>query len=400
MSKHQVMSRTPWQAILTWATAIYLNTGILAIALAQHAAPALTDDDILEQNSESLVLLTTSGVLRATDGACGRGGEDAPETPGVGFFISSRGHILTAGHVVRRDEEWRCDEAGRPDGRKVQVSGYDKSNEKAQEITKETRNVRTSPYTDVALVKVKGSNRDPIDVVNTCEPRGEVVALVWRNPDSGPQPVSGRILPEVDQYTGGLVKFDVAAGQIQRGDSGSPIFNRSGQLVGILQGMGENARVGFFVPIADVADLLIAEWARSRQQTEIDITPCWDFITAVSLRFSGEGAGGDQDALLERAHEIASDIAEKLRKDGFRVPDPRQDENWGRDYEVRYFQTDDREKAERVAEATKTILEDLRSGGALKLSGQETNVRVIPKVEWYPPPPEDVELWLELELPE
>jgi hypothetical protein len=118
------------------------------------------------------------------------------------------------------------------------------------------------------------------------------------------------------------------------------------------------------------------------------------------LRFSGEGAGGDQDALLERAHEIASDIAEKLRKDGFRVPDPRQDENWGRDYEVRYFQTDDREKAERVAEATKTILEDLRSGGALKLSGQETNVRVIPKVEWYPPPPEDVELWLELELPE
>jgi Trypsin-like peptidase domain len=382
MSEHRVRFRTTWLVVLTWATAIYLYTGNIS---GRTIAQDLTDDDVLHQNVASLVLLNTFGVLRAT-GDCRQNGNDAPGTPGVGFYVSSEGHILTAGHVVRRDQEWRCDAAGRPDGRRVKVEGYDQQNDRAEEISAATRNVRVSPFADVALVKVrKGSGRDPVDSANTCGPTGEVVAVVWRDGGSGPTRISGSIQGNAEEYTGGLVKFDVSVGKVEAGDSGSPIFNRRGQLVGILQGMDEqDDRVGFFVPIADAANLLF---------NVFDVDSCSEIIPTISVRFS------NKDML-----DVAVKIAEALRATtapgtglGYRVPDPQLFETWGKEYEVRYFDPKHREAAEHVAAVTNDLLTDLRS--TRELTGPELEVRVVDKSDYPQPPRQELELWLELLLP-
>jgi S1-C subfamily serine protease len=181
-----------------------------------------------------------------------------PQRSGTGFFISDTGYIVTALHVVGRRELFEQDLYDRVVGRKVKVEKLS-PDLGLHTVTDNTRNVTLSPYADVALIKVRekpgGGTYDPTDAFNTCRPSGNIVALVWRN--ERPEAVRGEIKQVDETNTGGLVRFGPVAAHIEKGDSGGPVFDSEGRLIGVLSGRDlDSTDDAYFVPIAAGASLL------------------------------------------------------------------------------------------------------------------------------------------------
>jgi Trypsin-like peptidase domain len=224
---------------------------LLATDAIMSSAHPLTPDQILDRNELSLVRISISGTQ-------GDGTTPLPQRNGIGFFISDTGHIVTALHVVGQDELFEQDAYSRIVGRTVKVEEI-LPNIGKHIVTENTRNVVLSPYADVALIKVspktRGGTYDAIDEFNTCRPSGEIVALVWRG--ERPEYVGGSVKQAEESNTGGLVRFSPVAGQIEDGDSGGPVFDTDGRLIGVLSGLDlDSGGDAYFVPIAAGESLL------------------------------------------------------------------------------------------------------------------------------------------------
>jgi serine protease Do len=177
------------------------------------------------------------------------GAPNAPNAPNVapdqqmvgegsGFFISADGYIVTNDHVVDH-------------AKSVQVTADDGSVYKA-------RVIGTDPKTDLAVIKVDGSNTFPHVMFAAQAPRvGDWVVAIG-NPFGLGNTVTAGIVSALgrdinDSPYDSYMQIDAP---INRGNSGGPTFNFNGEVVGInsmiFSPSGGSVGIGFDIP-ADTA---------------------------------------------------------------------------------------------------------------------------------------------------
>jgi S1-C subfamily serine protease len=169
------------------------------------------DGGILAQLSNDLA----SAVERAGTGTVTVNARQ--RMPASGIIWSDDGYIVTANHVVERDDEITVD---LPDGRKV-----------------DAKLVGREPGSDIALLKADVTGVEPIPRATTETKIGHLVLAVARPGPSGPMAsfgavsvVGGAWRTHQGASIEGYVRADVA---MLPGFSGGPLIDAEGRLIGL-----------------------------------------------------------------------------------------------------------------------------------------------------------------------
>ena len=183
------------------------------------------------------------------------GGDEGGQGVGSGFVLDGEGEIATNAHVVTEGEGEDIDEA-----REVYVAFAD-GNEVPAEI------VGFDPNSDVALLKIDpdGLTLRPLPLGTTRDLEvGAPVAAIG-SPFGEPQSLSVGVVSAVDRAIQSLTGFQISGAiqtdaAINRGNSGGPLVNAKGEVLGInsqirtSSGGGEG--VGYAVPVDTVRRVL------------------------------------------------------------------------------------------------------------------------------------------------
>jgi S1-C subfamily serine protease len=208
-------------------TADDINENIVN-AMASATPPAAYSAQVYQLIMPSLVFITTHGNNPDEEGDVG---------VGSGVVINDQGDILTALHVVA-------------DATEIQITFADGSQSSAELSAAE-------PEMDIA-------------VLHPSQPPGLIVPAVLGSPSrmrigdetfavGNPLGLAGsmsagvisgfdRVLPVDDdgQQLEGLIQFDAA---VNPGNSGGPLLNRDGQVIGIVTALADPTEQGFFTGI-------------------------------------------------------------------------------------------------------------------------------------------------------
>src|SRR5262245_51718184 len=168
---------------------------------------------------------------------------------GSGFVYDNRGHILTNNHVVDGAE-------------KIEVAFYDG-------VTAAAKVVGTDKQSDVAVIKVENTGYPPLPKGDSAKLKvGELVMAVG-SPFQLSQSVTTGIISALERNSVGINEYESfiqTDAPINRGNSGGPLVNMDGQVIGvnsaIVSGSSGNDGIGFAIPIkmaTSVADMLIKE---------------------------------------------------------------------------------------------------------------------------------------------
>lgn len=164
------------------------------------------------------------------------------EAAGSGFVISADGYIVTNNHVVQ-------------DADKVSVT-FNDGTEKPATI------VGTDPRTDLALLKVDdGNSLTYVDFATDPVRVGDWVVAIGNPFGLGDTVTAGIVSARGRDITpnsyGDYIQIDAA---INRGNSGGPAFNLSGQVVGVNTAIfspnGGNVGIAFAIPAATVEQVI------------------------------------------------------------------------------------------------------------------------------------------------
>ena len=172
--------------------------------------------------------------------------EGHPVAQGSGFLISKDGHVVTNYHVI---EHGSSAVIKLPDGAFFVVDGV----------------LATDKNRDVAIIKAHGNGFNALTLGDSdrLQVGEEVVAI--GNPLSLESTVSNGIVSAIRTVEDDGGKFVQITAPISPGSSGGPLFNMSGQVVGIttshIKG-GEN--LNFAIPINDVKPMIAARFPKAR----------------------------------------------------------------------------------------------------------------------------------------
>jgi serine protease DegQ len=207
----------------------------------EHAAEEARAERLAAKKDKSLKPVP----LHAPDGK-----DDKPDSTGSGVVIDAKGDILTNLHVIRSTDRWV-------------VTFWDGSKSEASVIN-------VQPENDLAVIRAKTAPDDlkPATLASTggLNP-GDTVVAVGFPFGIGPSVSAGVIAGLKREFSdpdrkdeGGhltnLIQFDAAANP---GNSGGPLVNRDGEVVGIVTAIynptGQHvfAGMGFAVPIENAA---------------------------------------------------------------------------------------------------------------------------------------------------
>jgi serine protease Do len=250
-SKTRSQTQTPhfkWLMMGMLALALVLMQAVAAMAKPESLAP------LAEQISPSVVNITTSTTVEGRTGPQGivpegspfedffrefrdrNGGTDTP-TPrrssalGSGFVISEDGYVVTNNHVIDGADE-------------ITVEFFS-----GQELKAEV--IGTDPNTDIALLKVEATS--PLPFVSFGDSNAARVGdwvIAMGNPLGQGFSVSAGIVSARNRALSGTyddyIQTDAA---INRGNSGGPLFNMDGAVIGvntaILSPNGGSIGIGF-----------------------------------------------------------------------------------------------------------------------------------------------------------
>ena len=166
----------------------------------------------------------------------GREREFRSEARGTGFFISADGYIVTNNHMVENAE-------------KVTITTLNEKEYKA-------KIVGTDPNTDLALLKVSDKNLPFAELGDSEKLRVGEWVLAIGNPWGFEHTVTAGIVSSKGRQLGipdvpyqDYIQTDAA---INRGNSGGPLVNMRGEVVGITSNIispsGGNIGIGFAIP--------------------------------------------------------------------------------------------------------------------------------------------------------
>ncbi len=221
--------------------------------LTSTSTTAPTASGSANQPIVQIAAAASPAVVTITAAGTGGGGRNSGTSIGSGMIVTSDGYILTNRHVVATGGTLTVQ---LPDGR--QFTGTV---------------VGTDPSHDVAVVKIAATglptvtlgNSDKLQIgqlaVAIGDPLGTFAGTVTTGIVSG----TDRSIDVRDPQTGsavhltGLIQTDAA---INEGNSGGPLLNSSGQVIGINSATDPNAEgIGFAVPINIAIPLLNAAMA-------------------------------------------------------------------------------------------------------------------------------------------
>jgi S1-C subfamily serine protease len=176
-------------------------------------------------------------------------GQERGEALGSGFVVDKSGHIVTNYHVI--------------DGASEVFVNF------SQDDRLRARIVGSDPATDIALLKIDGHRRglSPIALGDSEEVRvgDEVVAIgnpfgLERSVTAGIVSALQREIVSPSSYPiDKVIQTDAA---INRGNSGGPLLNAAGEVIGVntqiaTAGSEGNVGVGFAVPVNTVRDVVM-----------------------------------------------------------------------------------------------------------------------------------------------
>lgn len=184
----------------------------------------------------------TPGVVNISSFSSGEDEENAPsESLGSGFIIDNQGYIITNNHVIDKSEA-------------INVTLSDNTKIEAKLIGKD-------PKTDLALIKIE-TNRSlsPVKFGDSDKIRVGDWILAIGNPFGLGSSVTAGIISAKsrDIESGPYDNFIQTDASINQGNSGGPMFNLNGEVIGISSAIfsttGASQGVGFAIPIN------LAEW--------------------------------------------------------------------------------------------------------------------------------------------
>lgn len=171
-------------------------------------------------------------------------GSQVTEGAGTGIILSADGYVITNKHVVADSEEVTVVTSDGTVHNDVRIVGVDPLNDLAYLKIKGVKDLRPANLGDSSSVRI-GQN-----VVAIGNSLGEFQNTVTSGIISGTgRPIaasSGRDNATFESLTD-LIQTDAA---INQGNSGGPLTNLSGQVIGINTAVAENAQsIGFAIPI-------------------------------------------------------------------------------------------------------------------------------------------------------
>ncbi len=173
------------------------------------------------------------------------GGNDGPmaQAQGSGFFISGDGYIVTNNHVVDHAAE-------------VEIVFDD-----AAQTTMSAKVIGVDPKTDLALIKVEGSNHPYLKLAATKPRIGEWVVAVGNPFGLGGTVTAGIVSAEGrDIGSGPYDDFIQIDAPVNKGNSGGPTFNLKGEVIGvntaIFSPSGGSVGIAFDIPSTTVAQII------------------------------------------------------------------------------------------------------------------------------------------------
>ena len=223
------------------------DTTVITETASSPSPPLATNSDALSVNE--IYERASSGVVQITSTSGSIGGASTQPALGSGFVVDKAGHIVTNYHVIQGADEIR-----------VSFSNRD---------TVEAQLVGSDPSTDLAVLQVdtNASALTPLplgdsDKVEVGDP---VVAIgnpfgLDRTATSGIVSALQRLITAPNRYTiDHVIQTDAP---INHGNSGGPLLNSRGQVIGVntqieTGGAGSgNVGIGFSVPSNTVKDVV------------------------------------------------------------------------------------------------------------------------------------------------
>ena len=221
-------------------------------------------------------------------GSQGNNGSQGMTGVGTGIIMSKDGYIVTNAHVIY-DDEYGYGEAS-----SVQIQMSD------EETTYDARIVAYDKEADIAVLKIDADNLTPAEFgdSSSCEVGEMVVAIGNPLGLQFQNTVTCGIISALDRKvtindnTMTLIQTDTA---INNGDSGGPLINSSGQVIGInsakmsstYSGEATVEGIGFAIPMSEaksiVDDLINYGYVTGRPQLGIS---CQDVTEAVSQAYN------------------------------------------------------------------------------------------------------------------
>ena len=336
--KPQVIAAAPAQiqSQQRWIAALMLGMALAAAVVLPVKAqerPA-TFADLAELVSPSVVNITTSTLVAEQTGPQGIVPEGSPfedffgdneqrrsSALGSGFVISADGYIVTNNHVIEGADE-------------IEIEFFPGEGQPSEQLPAEL--IGTDPNTDIALLKVEYDQ--PLQYVEFGDSDGVGSrvgdwVMVMGNPLGQGFSVSVGIVSARNRALQGTyddyIQTDAA---INRGNSGGPLFNLDGEVIGvntaILSPNGGSIGIGFSMSSAVVTNVVdqLEEFGETRrgwlgvriQDVTVDMVDAIDGLTeARGAMVTDVPPGPAEDAGLESGDII-------LIFDGVEIEDTRE----------------------------------------------------------------------------
>jgi serine protease Do len=222
---------------------------------------------------------------------------------GSGFIISADGYVITNAHVVQRADE-------------VTVTLTDKREFKAKVIGADER-------TDVAVLKIDTTGLPKLTIGDSDKVRVGEWVLAIGSPFGFENTVTAGIVSAKSRDTGDFVPFIQSDAAVNPGNSGGPLFNTKGEVIGInsqiFSGSGGYLGISFAIPVntaMGVANQLIKTGKVNRGRIGVSIPNPVTKDLAESLGLPGaKGAlidSVEKDSPAEKAGLLAQDIILKV----------------------------------------------------------------------------------------
>ncbi len=208
-------------------------------ALAQYPSFA----DLAEKLMPSVVNISSFSALENTDMSSDN--TEASESLGSGFIIDKDGYIITNNHVVDKADS-------------IQVTLFDNQRLEAKLIGKD-------PKTDLALIKIDAKTQlQPVTFGDSDKIRvGDWILAIGNPFGLGGSVTAGIVSAKSrDIESGPYDNFIQTDASINQGNSGGPMFNMSGEVIGISSAIfsttGASQGIGFAIPV-NLADWVIGQ---------------------------------------------------------------------------------------------------------------------------------------------
>jgi serine protease Do len=157
---------------------------------------------------------------------------------GSGFFINKKGYLITNFHVISGEK-------------KISVTQFLKEDKILRRVVhKDVEIVATAPFHDLAILKLKELDTEITPVIFAPGENlniGETVFAIG-NPLGLERTVTEGVLSQTHRNFGGILYLQVDA-PVNPGNSGGPLFNARGQVIGVINmGVPTMEGLNFAIP--------------------------------------------------------------------------------------------------------------------------------------------------------